>query len=111
MTADEKPEHDHTGADWQCEACKPLADVLRARMRWPSLHWGSLHEDAWPSLARAVHDAGYVGPETVARLEDEIRELRIVAGLGTELHNHHNARVCPYCTPNPGDREERLFLP
>lgn len=56
--------HDHSGADWQCEACKPLADVLRARMRWPSLHWGRLHDDAYPSLARAVHKAGYVLPAT-----------------------------------------------
>ena len=52
-------EHDHTGPDWRCEACRPLADVLRARMRWASVHWGNLHDDAWPSLARAIHEAGY----------------------------------------------------
>lgn len=52
-------EHDHTGADWKCEACKPLADVLRSRMTWASIHWGNLHDDAYPSLAKAVHQAGY----------------------------------------------------
>lgn len=52
-------EHDHAGPDWRCEACKPLADVLRARMRWASVHWGTLHDDAYPSLARAIHEAGY----------------------------------------------------
>ena len=53
-------EHDHSGPDWKCEACRPLADVLRARMRWGSVHWGTLHDDAYPSLAKAVHHAGYV---------------------------------------------------
>ena len=52
-------EHDHAGPDWRCEACKPLADVLRDRMRWASVHWGTLHDDAYPSLARAIHEAGY----------------------------------------------------
>jgi len=52
-------EHDHAGPDWRCEACKPLAEVLRARMRWASMHWGNLHDDAYPSLARAIHEAGY----------------------------------------------------
>lgn len=50
-------EHNHAGPDWQCEACKPLAEVLRRRMTWPSLHWGNLHADAFPSLARAVHES------------------------------------------------------
>lgn len=51
--------HDHKGPDWQCEGCKPLVDVLRKRMLWASMHWGNLHDDAWPSLARAIHEAGY----------------------------------------------------
>ena len=57
---EEPAEHDHGGPDSRCEACKPLADALRARVRWPSLHWGELHDDAYPSLARAVHEAGLV---------------------------------------------------
>lgn len=52
-------EHDHSGPDSACPGCKPLADVLRDRMRWPSMHWGELHPDAYASLARAVHAAGY----------------------------------------------------
>lgn len=52
--------HDHAGPDWRCEACKPLATVLRARMRWASMHWGGLHDDAYPSLARAVMDSDWL---------------------------------------------------
>lgn len=50
--------HDHSGPDFACEACKPLADVLRSRMAWRSVHWGVLHDDAYSSLARAVFESG-----------------------------------------------------
>lgn len=53
-------EHDHSGPDAACKACQPLAKVIEDRMSWPSLHWGELHPDAYPSLARAIHKAGYM---------------------------------------------------
>ncbi len=79
-------EHDHSGPDWQCEACKPLADVIRARMRWPSLHWGSLHADAFPSLARAIHEAGYaLAPVAPAAEHTEPTPQRVVDAILGEL--------------------------
>lgn len=69
------PVHDHTGPDWRCEACKPLADVLRGRMRWASLHWGSLHDDAWPSLARAIHESDWFASIRAAARRDFIARL------------------------------------
>jgi hypothetical protein len=27
---------------------------IRARMSWPSMHWGRLHDDAWPHIAEAA---------------------------------------------------------
>ncbi|WP_109507327.1 hypothetical protein [Nocardioides speluncae] len=66
-------EHDHSGPDWACPACKPLADVLRQRMTWRSAHWGNLHDDAYPSLARAIIDAGWAPPERVAEARAEER--------------------------------------
>lgn len=72
-------EHNHTGPDHACEACRPLADVLRKRMRWPSLHWGAedLHDDAYPSLARAVWDSGLVAPAPQVIEKGEVYSLSL----------------------------------
>lgn len=42
--------------------------------------------------------------------EAEAKSLREVLHLGTELDNHHNAKMCPYCTPDVNEREKRLDL-
>lgn len=71
---DDVEAHNHRGADWQCEACKPLADVLRCRMTWASMHWGNLHDDAFPSLARAVHESDWLAADRAQQRAEAERE-------------------------------------
>jgi len=77
--------HDHSGPDWRCEACAPLAAVLKDRMRWASMHWGDLHEDAYPSLARAVMESDWLAQvKATARAEGAQEALRGAAEALTE---------------------------
>lgn len=48
--------------------------------------------DQWQRLAE---DAGRERDDLRAERDD----LREMLRIGTELDNHHNADVCPYCTP------------
>ena len=66
--------HDHSGPDWRCPACAELAVVLRDRMRWASMHWGNLHDDAWPSLARAVLDSDWLAEHEKAIADEAAAE-------------------------------------
>jgi hypothetical protein len=54
-----------------------------------------------------------------ALLKDKESVERVMTMLRTERDevkryerdNHHNARMCPYCTPNPADREQPMEIP
>ena len=47
-----------TSRDWPTEV-QTVMDAIAARLRWPSLHWGTeaVHPDAWPHIAAAALDA------------------------------------------------------
>lgn len=56
-------------------------------------------------FADAINSAIETGRQevyaTLGAVTAERDRLRELLHLGIELDNHHNASICPYCTPNP----------
>lgn len=92
-------EHDHTGPDSACPACKPLADVLRQRMTWPSMHWDDTCV-CTHSRSAHIYESGACRPGY--RCDSECGEFRAADRVGHDDEGdgecaHHAYGVCD-CT-------------
>lgn len=110
LTADNR-ERQALNRVWRAFGCASNPDDFKPSVR--DAMWGQVEELASEATSgnnrlarenRQLESALVSEQAKTAAAEEEATRLRRY-----ERDNHHNARMCPYCTPDPADREEPFF--